>query len=164
MLVDPAKARKAIQNGEFVPFFQPLVTLRTGQLAGFEMLARWNHPQRGITLPGEFIHAGENDGWIGLLMHDLLLKAFTTAYSLPAPLTLSVNVSPVQLRDLALPKQIQAVAKQAGFPLERLVIEITESALTDNLDHARKIAKTLKDMGCRLALDDFGTGYSSLLH
>jgi len=83
---------------------------------------------------------------------------------LPVPLVLAVNVSPIQLHDLRLPSKIRAAAEAAGFPLERLTVEITESALLDNLGRAQKIAHALKAMGCRLALDDFGTGYSSLRH
>ena len=164
MIVDPQEACRGIEKGEFVPYFQPLVALRTGQLAGFEMLARWNHPKRGIVLPGEFIVAAEVDGWINKLMQDLLGQAFSHASRLPDPLTLSINVSPVQLRDLTLPRDIRNAARQSDFPLHRLIVEITESALTDNLDHAQIIAKELKQLGCRIALDDFGTGYSSLLH
>jgi PAS domain S-box-containing protein len=164
MILNQREAEGALARGEFIPYFQPLVTLRTGQLAGFEILARWKHPKMGIILPGQFIYAAESSGWIGLLMTELLRVAFLSAHILPSSLTLAINVSPVQLRDLSLPRQIRAVAKQAGFPLDRLVVEITESALTDNLEHARTIAKDLKQLGCRIALDDFGTGYSSLLH
>jgi len=77
---------------------------------------------------------------------------------------LAINISPVQLREASLPRLIQDLAEQSGFPLERLTIEITESALTDDLDRARMIVSALKDAGCKLALDDFGTGYSSLSH
>src|SRR5260370_41904802 len=77
---------------------------------------------------------------------------------------LAVNVSPLQLHDPKLPGQIREAAAEAGFPLERLTIEITESALVNNLEGAKKIVGELKAMGCKLALDDFGTGYSSLLH
>jgi PAS domain S-box-containing protein len=164
MIINRKEANRALQEGQFVPYFQPLVTLRTGQLSGFEVLARWQNPRKGLVLPGQFIHAAETDGWVGNLMKTMLCKAFVAAKHLPSPLTLAINVSPVQLRDLTLPRQIQAVADQAGFPLERLIVEITESALTDNLDHATIIAKKLKQLGCRIALDDFGTGYSSLLH
>jgi PAS domain S-box-containing protein len=164
MILSLKEAQRALKNGEFIPYFQPLVTLRTGQLSGFEILARWKHPKKGIILPGQFIYAAETDGWIGTLMQELLRAAFLSAPVIPASLTLAVNVSPVQLRDLTLPRQIQAVAQQTGFSLDRLIIEITESALTDNLDHAQIIAKELKQLGCRIALDDFGTGYSSLLH
>jgi PAS domain S-box-containing protein len=164
MIVDQKEACRAIEKGEFIPYFQPLVNLRSGQLAGFEILARWNHPKRGLVLPGEFIHAAELDGWIDTLMQELLRQAIVVAHVLPAPLTLSVNVSPVQLRDITLARKIRSASKGKNFSLDRLIVEITESALTDNLDHALVVVNELKQLGCRIALDDFGTGYSSLLH
>ena len=84
--------------------------------------------------------------------------------NLPSSIALSVNISPVQLRGRGLPRTIQTIAEKTGFSQKRLIIEITESALTQDLDHARTISTALKAMGCRLALDDFGTGYSSLTH
>ena len=155
---------RAIAESQFVPFFQPLVTLRTGQLAGFEVLARWQHPLEGIIPPSTFIPVAERDGWIGELTCQILQKAFAAAAKLPENLNLSINISPLQLRDLELPEQIRRLATGAGFPFSRIVVEITESALIDTLDSAVAIAAALKKMGCRLALDDFGTGYSSLSH
>ncbi len=154
----------SLRESQFVPFFQPLVTLRTGQLAGFEVLARWPHPVEGLIPPSTFIPIAEQEGWLGELTHQILQKAFVAAAAIPHPLTLAINISPVQLRDAALPTAIQALATEAGFPLSRLVIEITESALIDDADSATDTIAQLKQMGCRLALDDFGTGYSSLAH
>ncbi len=164
MAVDRLDAGRAIENGEFVPHFQPLVDLRTRRLQGFELLARWNHPQRGWVPPDEFIPQAEQDGWIHQLFAELLRKGFPAVAELPGAPMLSVNISTLQLRDLSLPRQIQAQAEKAGFSLNRLIVEITESALTEDLDSARTIVHELKKMGCKLALDDFGTGYSSLLH
>ena len=157
-------AAQALVDSQFVPYFQPLVTLRTGQLAGFEVLARWNHPSEGLIPPMMFIQAAEDEGWIGELTQQVLQKAFAAAAFFPAPLTLAINISPIQLRDIRLPDQIAVLAAQAGFPLSRLVIEITESALIDEPHIAAHVMQTLKEMGCVLALDDFGTGYSSLSH
>jgi diguanylate cyclase (GGDEF)-like protein/PAS domain S-box-containing protein len=159
-----ASAQQALRLGQFIPYFQPIVALRTGQLAGFEVLARWMHPQHGLVSPDQFISLAEKQGWIDTLTQKLLHQAFSPDNSIPAALTLSVNISPVQLRTSSLPGLIRKAAEGTGFSLTRLVIEITESALIDNLDHAVGIAKELKAMGCKLALDDFGTGYSSLLH
>lgn len=156
--------RRAIENDEFVPFFQPLVTLRTGQLAGFEILARWRHPQLGIVPPDQFIPIAEKEGLIGSLTKKLLFKVFFSAPVIPDPLLIAINISPQQLQDLSLPKQIEDAAASSGFRLSRVVIEITESALADNLDSAQTIANRLKSLGVKIALDDFGTGYSSLLH
>jgi EAL domain-containing protein (putative c-di-GMP-specific phosphodiesterase class I) len=140
------------------------VALRTGQLAGFEVLARWQHPQHGLVSPDQFISLAEKQGWIDTLTLKLLQQAFAEAGSIPEPLTLSVNISPVQLRNSSVPGLIRKAAEGTGFALTRLIIEITESALIDTLDHATSIANELKEMGCRLSLDDFGQGYSSLLH
>ena len=157
-------ASRALRDGHFVPFFQPLVTLRTGQLAGFEVLARWQHPRAGLVPPSDFIPVAEQDGWIEELSQQILQKAFVAAAAIPDPLTLAVNISPLQLRDAALPEQIRDLAAAANFPLSRVVVEITESALIDSLQSAAAIVAELKSLGCRLALDDFGTGYSSLSH
>ena len=157
-------ALQALRESHFVPFFQPLITLRTGQLAGFEVLARWQHPNEGLIPPNTFIPIAEQDGWIGDLMRQVLEKAFVTAGAAFPDLTLAINISPLQLRDSSLPEQLRALSTDAGFPLSRLVVEITESALIDNLQSAASIVAELKAMGCRLALDDFGTGYSSLSH
>ena len=154
----------ALEKSQFVPFFQPLITLRTGQLAGFEVLARWQHPAAGLLPPSEFIAFAERNGWIDALTLQILEKAFVAASAIPAPLTLAINISPFQLRDLRLPELIHRIADTAEFSLARLVVEITESALVDNLQSAVAIVAELKALGCKLALDDFGTGYSSLHH
>jgi diguanylate cyclase (GGDEF)-like protein/PAS domain S-box-containing protein len=159
-----ASAQQGLRLGQFIPHFQPIVALRTGQLAGFEILARWYHPQRGLVLPDQFISLAEKQGWIHSLTLELLRKAFEAARSIPEPLTLSINISPVQLRTPGLPALVRKAAEETGFSLTRLVLEITESALIDNLDQAAAIVLELKEVGCRLSLDDFGTGYSSLLH
>ena len=164
MSVDLAAVRRALENDELEPCFQPVVELHTGRLAGFEVLARWKHPRLGLILPENFISLAEEDGLIGRLMRQILRKAFLSASALPVPLILAVNISPTQLRELSLPTQIREAAEQGGFPLARLTVEITESGLIGNLEMAQKIARELKSMGCRLALDDFGTGYSSLRH
>jgi PAS domain S-box-containing protein len=164
MFVDLATVRQALECDELEPFFQPIVEIRTGRLTGFEVLARWKHPQLGLMLPENFIPLAEEDGLVGLLMRQILRKAFLSGPLFPARLVLAANVSPSQLRDPSLPGQIREAAAEAGFPMERLTIEITESGLIGNLDLAQRIARELKDMGCRLALDDFGTGFPSLRH
>ena len=164
MSVDLAAVRRALDNDELEPCFQPVVELHAGRLAGFEVLARWKHPQLGMVLPENFISLSEEEGLVGRLMRQILRKAFLSSPNLPAPLVLAVNVSPTQLHDLNLPAEIRELAVEGGFPLERLAIEITESGLIGNLELAQKIAYQLKDMGCKLALDDFGTGFSSLRH
>ena len=164
MPVDLIVVRRALDNNELEPCFQPVVELHTGRLTGFEVLARWKHPQLGLILPDNFISLAEEDGLVGKLMHQILRKAFQSGAALPAPLTLAVNISPTQLHNLSLPAEICQLATEGEFPLQRLAVEITESGLIGNLELAQKIAFQLKDMGCKLALDDFGTGYSSLRH
>jgi len=164
MRVDIADVRRAIENDELEPCFQPVVELHTGRISGFEVLARWQHPQLGLVLPEGFISLAEENGLVGLLMQQIMRKAFLSAPVLPAPVVLAVNVSPSQLRDLGLPAQIRDAAEKAAFPLDRLIIEITESGILDNLERALKITRGLKAIGCKLGLDDFGTGYSSLSH
>lgn len=155
---------KALQRGEIVPYFQPLVELRTGKIKGFEVLSRWKHPVRGIILPDEFIPLAEAGGMIGRLTETILRQAFEASLVLPSTLSLSVNISPLQFREDDLPQLIEQAVISGGFDFRRLVLEVTESALVDNIQHARKIAVKLKELGIRLALDDFGTGYSSLHH
>src|SRR6202046_3910654 len=94
-------ARRALENDEFVPFFQPLVTLRTGQLAGFEILARWRHPELGTVPPDQFISIAEKEGLIGSLTKRLLSKVFFSAKVIPYPLSIAINISPKQLQDLS---------------------------------------------------------------
>jgi PAS domain S-box-containing protein len=156
--------RQALIHGEVVPFFQPLVEVRSGVISGFEVLARWNHPLQGTILPEEFIPIAEDLGLIGMLTEKILLQAFTATAAVAPGLELSINISPIQLRDRSLPEQIRLLAKERAFPLDHLTIEITESALVDNLEQASSIATELKRLGVKLALDDFGTGYSSLRH
>jgi diguanylate cyclase (GGDEF)-like protein/PAS domain S-box-containing protein len=164
VVLNQGDVNRALSEGQFVPFFQPLITLRTGQLAGFEVLARWQHPEAGLVPPDRFIAMAEQDGWIDALTRQILEKALAAAAGIPAALTLAINISPLQLRDPHLPALIQSAAMEGNFLPSRLVVEITESALIDNLESAATTVNELKAIGCKLALDDFGKGYSSLLH
>ena len=156
--------RDAVATGQIVPYFQPLVALGDGRLIGFEMLARWPHPGRGMVPPNEFIPLAEQVGLIGPLTGRLLQQACRQAVTWPAETFVACNVSPVQLRDHGLVEMVRAALDQSGLPPHRLELEITESALVGDLDMARGILMRLRDLGVRLALDDFGTGYSSLHH
>lgn len=166
MLLDrESDLRRAIESGqEIIPYFQPLIELRTGQLTGFEVLARWHHPTRGVVSPIEFIPLAESANLIDPLLDNLLHGVFIAAARLPEHLTLSINISPTQLQNPALARQLYFCAQEGGFSFHRIIFEITESALVDNIAQARTIAQELKTLGARLALDDFGTGYSSLQH
>ena len=164
MIASLTDVQRAIESEAIVPCFQPIVELRTGRLTGFEILTRWDHPDLGLILPENFISLAEANGLIGYLTQQVLRKSFLLATVLPERISLAVNISPIQLGFLSLPRQIRHTAEEYGFPLQQLTIEITESALLNNLKRARKIALQLREMGCQLALDDFGTGYSSLSH
>ncbi|HTV16478.1 MAG TPA: EAL domain-containing protein [Acidobacteriaceae bacterium] len=159
-----AAIRRGLDAGEFFPVFQPIVELRTGRIAGFEVLARWQQPSGEIVAPDAFIGEVESAGMINDLTASILNQAFALGPIWQEPLRLSVNLSATQLLNPRLPERLEATARAGGFPLERLTLEITESALVDDLKKAREAAQALKAMHCRLALDDFGTGYSSLTH
>ena len=156
--------RQAVANDLIIPYFQPLVEMGTERLIGFEMLARWPHPIRGMVSPAEFIPIAEDIGLIGAMTDRLLRRACCTAMTWPPDILLACNVSPLQLRDRGLPAMVRAALDRSGLPPHRLELEITESALVGDLDLARDLLNELKALGVRLALDDFGTGYSSLRH
>ena len=154
--------RSAIEADEFVPFFQPLISLDTGELNGFEVLARWNSPKRGLIEPADFIGLAEQTGQIGPLSMRVMEKAFVQARDWPAHLKLAVNVSPVQFRDPHLAERIIQVLTETGFPARRLEVEITEGSLLEDRAQALTILESLRNHGIAIALDDFGTGYASL--
>jgi diguanylate cyclase (GGDEF)-like protein len=156
--------RSGIPLGQVVPYYEQQIDLATGRLQGFEVLARWNHPSLGLITPDIFIPVAEETGMIGDLSQSVMRQAFEEARHWDAALTLSVNISPGQLKDPWLAQKIVKLLVQTGFPPNRLEIEITESALYENLGLAQSIVSSLKNQGIRLALDDFGTGYSSLAH
>ena len=159
-----ADIRAAIPNDEFVPYFEQQIDLQTGELAGFEMLARWVSPMRGLIPPDEFIPVAEETGMIGDLSLSIIRKSMLEAKNWDPKLTISVNISPVQLKDPWLAQKIVKLLVETGFPANRLEVEITESSLFKNLSLAQSIVSSLKNQGIQIALDDFGTGYSSLAH
>lgn len=159
-----ADIRAAIPNDEFVPYFEQQIDLGTGKLVGFEMLARWVSPVRGLIPPDDFIPVAEETGMIGDLSMSIIRQALMEAKSWDPSLTISVNISPVQLKDPWLAQKIVKLLVETGFPANRLEVEITESSLFKNLSLAQSIVGSLKNQGIQIALDDFGTGYSSLAH
>jgi len=156
--------RVGIPIGQVVPWFEPQVDLATGALLGFEMLARWDHPELGIIGPSAFIAVAEESGLIGELSMSVMRAAMEEARSWDAALLLGVNISRAQMRDPWLAQKIVKLLTETGFPANRLEIEITEAALFENLGLAQSIIGSLRNQGMRVALDDFGTGYSSLTH
>ena len=154
--------RRGISAGEFVPYYEQQIDLETGELVGFEMLARWNSPQFGLVSPDMFISIAEEIDVIGELSESLIRQALQDAKEWDSRLTLSVNISPVQLRDPWFAQKLLRLLLDAGFPPQRFEVEITESCLHENIGAVRTIITSLKNQGIRISLDDFGTGYSSL--
>jgi diguanylate cyclase (GGDEF)-like protein len=154
--------RRGVKGGEFVPFFQPLVDLKSRQIIGFEALARWRSPSRGLVEAEAFIETAERTGLVGPLTFSVLEQALKEARGWPAHFKLAVNISPVQFRDPLLAEQILKLLSAVGFPANRLEVEITEGSLLEDRDQVLTIIKSLKNVGVTISLDDFGTGYASL--
>jgi diguanylate cyclase (GGDEF)-like protein len=156
--------KSAIGRGEIVPYYQPLVDLSSQCTIGFEVLARWDHPTRGILHPSVFIPIAEDTGAIAELTYALLVKATNDAKSWPHHFLLSLNLSARQFADPWLAQRILAILTKSGFPPHQLEIEITETAVVDRLEEAKSALSSLRNLGVRIALDDFGTGYAGLFH
>jgi EAL domain-containing protein (putative c-di-GMP-specific phosphodiesterase class I) len=154
--------RHGIGAGEFVPYYQQQIDIQTGKVVGFEMLARWKSPEFGIISPEMFIPLAEELGVIGELSDGLVRQAIHDAKGWDAELILSVNISPIQLRDPWFAQKLLRLLTETGFPPRRFEIEITESCLHENVAVVRSILTSLRNQGVKVSLDDFGTGYSSL--
>lgn len=156
--------RRAVAAGEIEPYYQPLVDLSSGRPVGFEVLARWNHREKGSIPPSAFIPIIEHLGLVGEFTWALLRRACLDAKSWPSDLQLSVNVSPTQLTNPTFPARLLSVLYDTGFSPHRLELEITETALLSDLDKVKSILASVQSLGVKVSLDDFGTGYSSLFH
>ncbi|MFN6936710.1 MAG: putative bifunctional diguanylate cyclase/phosphodiesterase, partial [Tsuneonella sp.] len=154
--------RRGITRGEFLPYYEQQIDLESGELSGFEMLARWQSPTLGLVSPDVFIPVAEEIGVIGELSEQLIDQALADAREWDPRLSLSVNISPVQLRDPWFSQKILKLLVKHNFPPQRLDIEITESCLHENVGVVRSIITSLKNQGVTISLDDFGTGFSSL--
>jgi diguanylate cyclase (GGDEF)-like protein len=152
----------AIDNGQVMPHFQPVMDLASGKLTGFEVLARWNHPTRGQVSPSTFIPIAEETGLLSRMTTSLLRQACQSARDWPAHIKIAVNISPVDFKNPWLAQEILQILVEVGFPPQRLEIEITESALVVDHEQATQTLMSLKNQGISIALDDFGTGYASL--
>lgn len=154
--------RRGLSQEEFIPFYEQQVDLDSGTLVGFEMLARWRSPQFGLISPDIFVPVAEEIGLISELSERLMEQAFADAHEWDDSLTLSINISPVQLRDPWFAQRLLKMLVAANFPPQRLEIEITESCLHENIGLVRSMITSLRNQGVQISLDDFGTGYSSL--
>jgi diguanylate cyclase (GGDEF)-like protein/PAS domain S-box-containing protein len=160
--------RKAIDEGQLVLHYQPIVSGSSGRIHGFEALVRWNHPERGLIPPGEFISVAEESDLILRLGRWVLREACRQAaewrrrFAADPLLTVSVNVSSRQLSNPHLVEDVEAALKQAELKPECLELEMTESSIMGNAEQTLITLNRLKNMGVRLGIDDFGTGYSSL--
>ncbi|HET9630046.1 MAG TPA: EAL domain-containing protein [Novosphingobium sp.] len=154
--------RAGIPAGEFVPYYEQQIDLVTGKLVGFEMLARWQSPSFGLVGPEVFIPVAEEIGVIAELSECLIRQALADAREWSPEIRLAVNISPLQLRDPWFAQKLLKLLVEANFPPSRLEIEITESALHDNVGLVRTLITSLKNQGVSVSLDDFGSGYSSL--
>ncbi|HLS51743.1 MAG TPA: EAL domain-containing protein, partial [Burkholderiaceae bacterium] len=159
--------RGALENSEFVLHFQPKIDLRSGTTAGLEALIRWQHPQKGLISPQSFIGVAE----LSDIIHPLTLWVIEESVrqcsrwrKLGYPVTVSANLSTRNLLRHDLPNQVQKIIKRHNFPANRLQLEVTESAVMDDINRALPVLQGLRGIGVRLALDDFGTGYSSLAY
>jgi diguanylate cyclase (GGDEF)-like protein len=154
--------RRGLAQGEFVPFYEQQVDLDSGTLVGFEMLARWRSPNLGLISPDIFVPIAEEIGLITEMSDQLIEQALADAREWDDSLTLSINISPVQLRDPWFAQRLLKKLVAANFPPQRLEIEITESCLHENVSLVRSIITSLRNQGVKISLDDFGIGYSSL--
>jgi len=165
MLERELELRNALSCGEFCLHYQPQVSMATGRVESVEALIRWNHPTRGLIMPGEFIAFAEMRGLIDDLGDWVLREATRCAagwYSAGYPLRVSVNVSPSQLGRVELIPMIRATLNRYGLPPRLLEIEITEAAILHNGEFSSERIEGLRRDGVSVALDDFGTGYSNL--
>lgn len=160
--------RPALARNEFELYYQPRVNLRTMSIVGMEALIRWNHPELGLVPPMQFIPIAENTGLIDPIGQWILEEACTQTRRLVVQsgrcLKVSVNLSARQLRRPDIVDQVEAVLRRTNLPPEFLELELTESALIEDIEHSAGILRELKNLGITLAVDDFGTGYSGLAY
>jgi len=160
--------RRGLEHGEFCMYYQPIVVLRTGAIAGFEALLRWRHPERGVLAPSDFLQVVEETGLIAPVFRSLLpdilrqLKRWQEVMPAEPPLFVNVNLSKAQLLDPGLAEQIGRVLAEIPMRSFSLGLELTESMIMENIGAKASMLLDLKAQKIQLHLDDFGTGYSSL--
>lgn len=154
--------RNAIAAGEFELYYQPCMDVASGDITGFEALLRWQHPERGLVSPADFIPVAEETGLIVPLGEWVLREACAQAARWPGRYRVAVNVSPAQIRSHNVTHSVVQALASSGLPPHRLELEITETVLLDENEASLRTLHALRHMGVRIAMDDFGTGYSSL--
>ncbi|WP_159350301.1 EAL domain-containing protein [Roseomonas harenae] len=157
-----AALEPALREGAIQPTFQPIVHLSGGAIASFEVLARWTDPVLGPVPPSTFIPLFEEHGLIAAVTSHIVKQACTAALPWKGAFRLGFNISPVHFQDGEMPDLLEDAVNAAGFPLNRVEVEITETAVIGDIDAARRTSDLLRAKGVRILLDDFGTGYSSL--
>jgi diguanylate cyclase (GGDEF)-like protein/PAS domain S-box-containing protein len=159
---------QALESGEFELHYQPIVSLKTGVVAGFEALLRWSHPHRGLALPGSFMPVLEDTGLIVPMGWIMLRKAcnqvliWDDLFQAHPPSTLSMNFSASQIAQDDFVEQISSILQETGLDAARLRLEITENVIMQDVDFAAAVLARLRDLNVQVHIDDFGTGYSSL--
>src|SRR5690606_519531 len=151
-----------IKHGHIWPAFQPIVELPEGNIVSFEVLARWNDPEAGEISPTIFIPRLEHHSLIAAFSDMLMSQACRIAASWPGNFSLAFNISPLQLSSAEFPQKLAELVSATGFPLNRIELEVTESSLISDNDHAYARLHELNALGVRIGIDDFGTGYSNL--
>jgi len=160
--------RRAMERTELEVNYQPIISLQSGQICGFEALVRWRHPERGLIFPSDFIPSAEETGIIIQIDRWVLEQACIQMRSwqedLPVTrlMKISVNLSCKQFMQPNIVEQVLGILQETGLDPTSLKLEITESVMMERGDHAMKVLEQLSDAGIELSLDDFGTGYSSL--
>jgi diguanylate cyclase (GGDEF)-like protein/PAS domain S-box-containing protein len=157
---------EAIEARQFVVYYQPLVEAKTGRLRSAEALVRWNHPVRGLLLPGAFISLAEQTGQIVAIgrwvLHQACMDMAQRWRQTGQAVSIAVNISPLQFRRPEFIDDVLAVLEASGLPPELLELEVTEGVLLSGIDKAISMLESLRDLGVQVAIDDFGTGFSSL--
>ncbi|RUW54606.1 MULTISPECIES: bifunctional diguanylate cyclase/phosphodiesterase [unclassified Mesorhizobium] len=157
-----SELHSAFERGDFDLHYQPQLDLPTGRIVGYEALIRWQHPERGMIPPMEFIQIAEETGMINPIGEWVLRKACSDARHLPDDCFVAVNISPVQFMTKDFVGLVRDTMRTTGIKPSRLELEVTETAMMQDRDRAAAILKELAEMGISVAVDDFGTGYSNL--
>ncbi|QOL49527.1 sensor domain-containing protein [Massilia litorea] len=163
-----SKLRQALANGEFEPFYQPIMDMATQRVAALEVLLRWRHPQQGLVLPDDFIPTLEENGMIVPVGEWVIRRACEQSMAWQraglAPVPLAINLSARQFMHRALVASIRRIVEETGIDPSLVEFEITETALMQHGEQTLEILDQINRMGMRLSIDDFGTGYSSLAY